>query len=182
MPVKMTLGEIAKALNRPIVYLMGLQRRFELPVLDGAAYSGAYFALFRKIVQLRVLSVPEDVLVDLWKTEKHLLTLLHFDNPRSSTWFLDQCERNGNLDRRLMLTHHDMGLEFANRMLQPQLDFDPSASGLFSHREAGDDVLHVLGRYRKLAAAVVSTAEAEASTLRASLHALPHLRAAMAGA
>lgn len=182
MPVKMTLGEMAKALNRPIVYLMGLQRRFELPVLDGAAYSGAYFALLRKIVQLRVLSVSEDALVDLWKTEKHLLTLLHFDHHRSPTWFLDQCERNGNLDRRLMLTHHDMGPEFANRMLQPHLDFDPSASGLFSHRETGDDVLHVLGRYRKLAATVVSAAESEAPTLRASLHALPHLRAAIAGA
>ena len=38
MPAKMTLGEMAKALNRPAVYLTGLQRRFELPVYEGAGY------------------------------------------------------------------------------------------------------------------------------------------------
>lgn len=37
-----TLSEIAKALNRPVVYLSGLQSRFELPVLEGAGYSDAY--------------------------------------------------------------------------------------------------------------------------------------------
>ncbi len=181
MPTKMTLGEMAKALNRPVVYLAGIQRRFELPVFEGAGYSAAYFALLRLLVHLRVLGVAEDLLADLWKTEKHLLTLLHFDHSRSPTWFLDECAQSGHLDRRLLLTHHDMGPEFANRMLQPQLDFDPSASGLFSHREAGDDPMHVFGRYRKLAAGVLATAESEAPQLRASLHELPRLRAAHPG-
>ena len=34
-----TLGDMAKALNRAPVYLAGLQKRFELPVFEGAAYS-----------------------------------------------------------------------------------------------------------------------------------------------
>lgn len=177
MPAAMSLGEMAKALNRPAVYLMHLQRRFELPVLEGAAYKAAYFAFLRKIVYLRALAVSEDLLVDLWKTEKHLLQLLHFAEGGSRTWFLDDCTKSGHLDRRLLLTHHDMGPEFANRMLQPHLDFDPAASGLFTHREVGDDVLRVLARYRKLAKDILSAAESEAPVLRAGLHWLPTLRA-----
>ena len=36
-----TLKEMAASLNRPTVYLSGLQKRFELPVFSGAAYSPA---------------------------------------------------------------------------------------------------------------------------------------------
>jgi hypothetical protein len=176
MPARMTLGDLAKALNRSVVYLNGLQRRFELPVLEGAAYAPAYLAFLRKIVHLRILGVPEDLLLDLWKTEKHLLTLLHFQTGRSPTWFLDECGQAGHTDRRLLLTHHDMGPEFARRMLQPHLDFDPAASGLFSHRETGDDVLRVLARYHGMLENIQRLAAAEVPMLRATLHWLPHLR------
>jgi hypothetical protein len=175
MPARMTLGEMAKALNRSVVYLNGLQRRFELPMLEGAAYAPAYLAFLRKLVHLRILGVPEDLLLDLWKTEKHLLTLLHFQTGRSPTWFLDECGKAGHANRRLLLTHHDMGPGFANRMLQPHLDFDPSASGLFSLKEAGDDVLRVLARYQELQDDIRRLAAAEAPMLRATLHWLPHL-------
>ena len=37
-----TLAEMAKALNRPAVYLHGLQSRFELPAFEGAAYLKLY--------------------------------------------------------------------------------------------------------------------------------------------
>ena len=39
-----TLGDMAKALNRSPVYLRVLQTRFELPVVEGAAYASAYLA------------------------------------------------------------------------------------------------------------------------------------------
>src|SRR5450759_191210 len=39
MPGAPTFSEMAKALNRSPVYLSGLQKRFELPVFEGTAYS-----------------------------------------------------------------------------------------------------------------------------------------------
>ena len=68
MPGKMTLGDMAKALNRPAIYLTSLQKRFELPVLEGVAYAPAYYALLRKIVHLELLGIPDKDLVELWKT------------------------------------------------------------------------------------------------------------------
>ena len=43
-----TLGDMAKALNRSPVHLAGLQKRFELPVFEGAAYSDAFVAYLRE--------------------------------------------------------------------------------------------------------------------------------------
>lgn len=176
MTAKMTLGEMAKELNRPAVYLSGLQKRFDLPVLEGAGYSSAYFAFLRKIVHLRMLSVPEDRLIELWKTEKHLLQLLHFDATDSPTWYLDECTRTRNPERRLLLTHHDLGREFTARMLQPRLDFAPAPRGLFSHREVGDDVRRILDIYLRLYAEIQAQAAAEAPQLRRALRWLPRLR------
>ena len=176
MPAKMTLGEMAKALNRPAVYLTGLQRRFELPVLEGAAYSYAYFGFLRTLVHLRILGIAEELLLELWKTEKHLLQLLHFDTTGSPTWYLDQCGQGNHTDRRLLLSKHDMGPEYEHRMLQPHLDFSVAPRGLFSSKEVGDDVLLVLGRYRDLCADLCAAAAEEAPQLRATLHWVPRLR------
>ena len=176
MAAKMTLGEMAKALNRPAVYLISLQKRFELPVLEGAAYSTAYFALLRKIVHLELLGIPEKDLVELWKTEKHLLQLLHFDCNGSATWYLDECTHTRNPERRLLLTHHDLGPEILNRMLQPRLDFAVAPRALFSHKEVGDDARRVLERYHKLYADIQSAAAAEAAQLRNALRWFPRIR------
>ena len=175
MAAKMTLGEMAKALNRPAVYLISLQKRFELPVLEGSTYSPAYFALLRKIVHLELLGIPEKDLVELWKTEKHLLQLLHFDCNGSATWYLDECTRVRHSDRRLLLTNQDLGPEFKARILQPQLDFDARPRGLFSHKEAGDDERRVLERYLDLLGRLQAVAAAEASQLRNALRWLPRL-------
>ena len=176
MAAKMTLGDMARALNRPAVYLVSLQKRFELPVLEGAAYSPAYFALLRKIVHLELLGIPEKELVELWKTEKHLLQLLHFDCNGSPTWFLDEGTHVHNPERRLLLTNHDLGPEFSRKALQPQLDFDPKAHGLFSHKEAGDDVRRVLDRYLALFADLQDQAATEAEQLRHALRWFPRIR------
>jgi len=42
-----TLGEMAASLNRSPLYVSSLQKRFELPVFSGAAYSPAYLAFLR---------------------------------------------------------------------------------------------------------------------------------------
>ena len=176
MPSKMSLGEMAKALNRPVVYVTGLQKRFELPVVKGAGYSSAYFTLLRKIVHLLHLSIPEKELVELWKTEKHLLQLLHFDVTGSPTWYLDECGKGGHLERRLLLTHHDLGPEFSKKRLQPQLDFAPAPRGLFTSKEVGDDIRRVLETYLRLYAEIQAQAAAEAAQLRLALRWFPRIR------
>ena len=176
MAAKMTLGDMAKALNRPAVYLTSLQKRFELPVLEGAAYSPAYFALLRKIVHLSLLGISEKDLVELWKTEKHLLQLLHFDATGSASWYLDECAHARHPERRLLLTHHDLGPEFLEKTLQPRLDFAPAPRGLFSHKEVGDDVRRVLDRYFSLYAEIQSQAVAESAQLRNALRWFPRIR------
>jgi hypothetical protein len=176
MPAKMTLGEMAKALNRPAVYLLGLQKRFDLPVVEGSGYSPAYFSLLRKIVHLIHFSIQEKTLLDLWKTEKHLLQLLHFDGSGSPTWYLDECGKVGHVERRLLLTHHDLGPEFSKKMLQPNLDFAPMPRGLFSSKEVGDDIQRVLAVYFELYADIQAQAVAEAPQLRTALRWFPRIR------
>jgi len=173
---KMTLGEMAKALNRPAIVLTHLQKTFELPVLEGTAYPPAYFALLRKLIHLQLLGIAERSLVELWKTEKHLLQLLHFDGVDSSTWYLDECIRGRHVDRRLLLTNHDLGPEFSRQALQPHLDFAPRSRGLFSHKEVGDDVQRVLARYRELYTTLQTQAAAEAGQLRQALRWFPRIR------
>ena len=145
-----TLGELAKALNRPTVYLTGLQARFELPTLSGTSYSEAYLAFLKGIVHLRTLNVSEEALRDLWRLEKKLLHLLHLDSTGSPTWFLDACGQTHHPRRRLLLTNHDLGVEIHTRMLQPGLNFTAGAPELFVGQEMGEDAMRVLGECLKL--------------------------------
>jgi len=46
-------SQLAKALNRSPLYVGRLQKRFELPVLKGTAYSPAYLAFLQADVALR---------------------------------------------------------------------------------------------------------------------------------
>ena len=86
-----TFGDLARELNRSTVYLSGLQKRFELPAFEGAAYSPAYVAFLRAIIALRSFDISEETLRDLWHLEKKLLQLLHVDSTGSRSWFLDAC-------------------------------------------------------------------------------------------
>ena len=164
-----SLGELAKALNRPMVYLTGLQARFELPTLSGAAYSEAYLAFLKGIVHLRTLNVSEEALRDLWRLEKKLLQLLHLDSAGSPTWFLDACGQTTHMRRRLLVTNHDLGVEIHTRMLQPGLNFTVGVPELFGGREMGEDALRVLGEYVKLQARICAEVQAEGPLVREAL-------------
>ena len=128
-------------------------------------------------IDLRTLAIPEDALLDLWKTEKHLVQLLHFDTP-SPTWFLDECGKTGHLERRLLLTHRDLGPEFSRRILQPHLDFSSTPHTLFTSREVGDDILRVLNAYQQMYAKIQESAAEEALQLRLALRWFPRIRLA----
>ena len=146
----MTLGEMASALNRSTVYLHGLQSRFELPVFTDAGYSRSYLAFLKTVVYLRTLGISEEALRDLWHIEKKLLQLLYVDSTGSPTWFLDACSQASHPQRRLLLTNHDLGVEFPSGALQLGLNFSEKLPELFAGRDMGEDAMRVLQSYLQL--------------------------------
>ena len=84
---------------------------------------GAYLALLRTVVFLRLFNISEESLRDLWRLEKKLLQLLHVDSTGSPTWFLDSCGPTTHRRRRLLLTNHDMGVALPSGTFQLGLNF-----------------------------------------------------------
>lgn len=151
-----TLAELAQNLNRPAVYLRGLETRFALPAPQGGSYSGAYATFFRTVSQLRILGVSESALVRLWELEKKLLALLNVDSTGSPTWFLDACGQTSHRGRRLLLSNYDLGVAIPSGTLQLGLNFRKAMPELFAGKEMGEDALRVLEKYLK-ALAVIRT-------------------------
>lgn len=164
-----SLGDMAAALNRSTVYLSGLQKRFELPAFEGAAYYPAYLAFLRGVIHLRTLDISEESLRDLWHLEKKLLQLLHADSTGSATWFLDECGRTTHANRRLLLTNYDIGMALDSQGIQPGLNFDQKPRELFAGTEMGEDALRVLREILKLRERIHSAIAAELPHLRATL-------------
>lgn len=167
-----TFADLARELNRSPVYLRGLQTRFALPVLEGAAYPAAYLAFLRTVVFLRTFGVSEDALLKLWHLETKLLILLHVDSTGSPTWFLAACGQTSHRQCRLLLTNYDLGVAIPSRMLQLGLNFGNALPELFAGKEMGEDAFRVLEEYLTALA-----------TLRRDVaDELPHTRAAVAWA
>lgn len=164
-----TFGQLAKAMNRSPVYLSGLQKRFELPALEGIAYSEAYLAFLRGIIALRTFNISEETLHELWQLEKKLLQLLHVDSAGSRTWFLDSCGAARHFDRRLLLTNYDLGVPITASEIQTGLNFANSLPELFPGREMGADALRVLDECLKMRTNILKDLATE----------LPHVRAAI---
>ena len=164
-----SFGDMAKALNRSTVYLSGLQKRFELPTLEGAAYSDAYVAFLRGVINLRTFDISEETLRDLWQLEKKLLQLLHVDSTGSRTWFLDSCGATAHPERRLLLTNHDLGVPLTGSEVQTGLNFASSLPELFAGKEMGEDALRALNKYIPEHNRIMAALTAE----------LPHVRTAV---
>ena len=161
-----SLGDLAKALNRPAVVISGIQNRFSLPAFQGAAYSAAYLAFLRTITHLRSLGIAEERLLRLWEFEKKLLHLLHVDSAGSKTWFLDSCGAVSHRHRRLLLTNFDIGIAVPSKEIQLGLNFAEKAPELFGGAEMGEDALRVLNEYITLHTRIRADVATE----------LPHLR------
>lgn len=104
------LAEIAKALNRPVVCVSGLQSRFELPVLEGASYNRGVSNLSPDLGASANPGNRRGPARELWNNETKLLHLLHAVTTGSQTWFLDSCGVSTNQKQRLLLTNHDVGV------------------------------------------------------------------------
>lgn len=163
-----SLAEMAKALNRSLVYLRGLQSRFELPVRKGATYGDNELAILRTVTHLRTFGISEDAILKLWALEKKLLQLLNVDTSGSATWFLDACGQTKDRKRRLLLTNFDLGMTLARKKIQPGLNFGERKKELFAGKEMGEDALRVLDLYLEQRDRITRDLAAE----------LPHIRAA----
>jgi len=164
-----TFGDMAQELNRSTVYLSGLQKRFELPTFEGAAFSDAYVAFLRAVTNLRTFDISEETLRDLCHLEKKLLQLLHVDSAGSRTWFLDSCGATTHPDRRLLLTNHDLGVPLTGSEVQTGLNFADSLPELFAGNEMGEDALRVLRECLKTRRRILTDIATE----------LPHVRTAV---
>ena len=170
-----SLADMVAKLNRSTVYLSGLQKRFELPVFEGANYPDAYLEFFRTVVYLRTFGVSEESLRDLWVLEKKLLTLLHVDSTGSRTWFLDACGRTTHRERRLMLSNFDLGISLDAREVQTGLDFSDRLPELFEGKAMGEDALRVLDDCLKREKAMLNDVRAELPHVRHAAHWAAHL-------
>ena len=164
-----SLIDIGRELKRPVIYLRGLQTRFDLPEFEGAGYSDAYLEFLTKLVHLRALSIPEEALRNLWHIEKKLLLLLHADTTDSPTWFLDACGATNHPEQRLLLSNYDIGVEIPSKSLQLGLNFSNKLPELFTGRQMGEDGLRVLHDYLQLHTRIRSDIRAELPLLRAAI-------------
>ena len=164
-----SLLDISKALNRPVIYISGLQKRFELPPIEEVSNREAYFEFLRVVVAFRTFNISEESLRELWHLEKKLLQLLHLDSTGSATWFLDACSQPENRHRRLLLTNYDLGVRISASNLQLGLNFATRPAELFAGQEMGEDAMRVLRECVKLQMDIYCAVSAE----------LPHIRAAV---
>ncbi len=164
-----TFGDMARELNRSTVYLSGLQKRFELPAFEGAAYSPAYMAFLRGVIHLRTFDIAKETLRNVWHLEKKLLQLLHVDSAGSATWFLDSCGATTHPERRLLLTNHDLGIPLTGGEVQTGLNFSNSLPELFAGQEMGEDALRVLRECLKLRARILADLASELPQVRAAV-------------
>jgi hypothetical protein len=165
----LSIADFSRALNRPAVYLIGLQARFELPPLQTIPNSKALLDFLRAIIALRSLNVSEESLRDLWCLEKKLLQLVHADAAGSTTWYLDACGQRTDRHRRLLLSNYDVGMDLTAGALQLGLDFTTRPVELFGGKEMGEDAIRVLTQCVKINSAICRQIKEE----------LPHIRAAI---
>ena len=162
-----SLIDIARELKRQVIYLRGLQARFDLPECE--TYSDAYLEFLTKLVHLRALCIPEETLRNLWHIEKKLLLLLHADNTGSQTWFLDACGATSHPEQRLLLSNYDIGVEIPSKSLQLGLNFSDKLPELFTGRQMGEDCLRLLHDYLQLHTRIRSDIRTELPLLRAAI-------------
>ncbi len=166
----MTFAEVCSRLNRSPVYVRGLQRRFALPILEGAAYSASYVAFLEGIIHLRVLGIQEDTLTHIWNLERKLMQLLHADSTGSATWFLDACGSAGKRDHRLLLSNFDIGTFLPSGAVQLGLNFsDTDKLELFTKAEMGEDAILVVRQYLPLHQQILRDVRLEVPVIRAAI-------------
>jgi hypothetical protein len=132
----MNLKILAEICGRSPLFVMTVQKKFELPALK--EYSAGYAVLLKKLIYLSACAVPQKEISALLSRERKLLELLKADSLTSSlTWFEDLCvDKFG--PKRLLLSGYDLGHRGG---VQTGLDFAERNKELFGKHEMGDDAL-----------------------------------------
>jgi hypothetical protein len=162
-----SMKNLAEGLGRPMVWVVGVQKRFGLPVLE--SYSEGYESFLRKILHLRVLGMSEETLREFWAIERKLIEVLHLDPQTSRTWMVDACAFGADHNRRLLLSNIDLGFLLPSTDLQIGLNFAASSPELFAGRDMGEDALRLISDYRPRLAAIRSTAALELPVLKGAI-------------
>ena len=185
MPATFTFPILCARLNRPTVYVRGLQTRFALPTATPTNHITAR-PVHRPTVR-PLISDLRPLANRLWTMERKLMQLLHADSTGSPTWFLDSCISTTSPLRtphsalrtsshRLLLSNFDIGASLPSGAVQTNLNFTATTSPeLFSAPEMGDDALLVLNQYLPLHQQILHDISLERPILRAALrHFQPH--------
>ena len=145
MNIRTTLSATAAGFALAILAATALQ-----PTVAQASDDRARASEVRQLRDSGKIMPMEDIL-DLFEREKSLLRLLKMDAfSDSPTWFLDNCDGNGNADCRLMLTGFDVGFPLERGLIQANLDFGRREQELFDSREMGEDAQRSLAAYLRM--------------------------------
>jgi hypothetical protein len=158
---------MTEGLGRPGVWVVGVQKRFGLPVLE--SYPEGYESFLRKIIHLRVLGVSEETLREFWAVERKLIEVLHLDPQSSPTWMVDACAYPSDPDRRLLLSNIDLGSPLLATEVQIGLNFAATSTELFAGMDMGEDALRLISDYRTRLTGIRSTVASESKILRDAL-------------
>jgi hypothetical protein len=161
------LNILAEGLGRPMVWVVGVQKRFGLPVLE--RYPEGCESFLRKVVHLRVLGVSEETLREFWAVERKLIAVLHLDPQTSPTWMVDACAYPSDPDRRLLLSNIDLGFPLPATDLQIGLNFASPSLELFAGKEMGEDALRLISDYRTRLSGIRSTVASELPVLKGAI-------------
>jgi hypothetical protein len=145
-----SLSEIAGILGRDRIALLGLLKRFDLPICKGGSYPDCYVSFLKSVIFMRLAQITEGQILELWSLEHKLMTILHGDSLGSPTWMIDGHDQSTHEGRRLFLSRFDLGTELKASAVQPGLDFAESEQELFAGEEMGEDALRLLKSYLKL--------------------------------
>ena len=167
----MSFYELCKRLRKPTGYIRLLQQKLGLHTpVNGEGYGPGYLAFLRTVVVLRTFSVSMDDIRELFEMEKKLLVLLKVDSLTSSkTWYVDACAAGGASEKRLLLTHYDIGQSVTPNGVQFHLDFSGASRELFADHEMGADARRVLARCGELRERIVAQVKSEEAVLEDAL-------------
>jgi len=160
----MNLSRMAKECGVSGPRIMLVQKSFGLPA--GKTYSEGYTVLVKKLIWLRIASVPQKEITTLLSRERKLLQLLKVDSlTHSPTWFEDLCVNKFG-PSRLLLSGYDLGHRTG---VQTGLDFAERDSELFGSQEMGDDALRALKLCMESQEAVTARLQKEIPVLSSAL-------------
>ena len=170
-PETFKMHELCRTIGKSNPCIRRLQNALALPIpTRPERYPEKYMLFIRRIVALRTFNVPVDEIKELLEKEKKILQLLHFDSvAHDACWFMSSDDPPVPSDRHLLLSGIDLGTSLTSSEIQCNLDFHDRGAELFSRREMGEDIRHVLDLYVELLKQIDKRVSSEKPVLEEAL-------------